>query len=150
MADPSIIGRDGGSADFPLDRSKVRELVLAIEETDAVYTDLDAAREAGFEALPAPLTWPILIGHWRPGRELLEGLGLDYGRLLNGGARWEYVRPVLVGEEIRATRTVTDVKRKDGKRGGTMTLVEFETVFRDADGEVVARQFDTLIETGDA
>lgn len=148
MVSSDIVGQDGGSAAFPLDRSKIRELVLAIGEQDPIHTDREAAAAAGFADVVGPLTWPVLVGHWRDGAALIERLGLDYRRLLAGETSWEYVRPAVAGEEITATRVVEDVTTREGKRGGQMMLVRFKTTLANADGEVLAYQYDTLIQTG--
>ena len=56
--------------------------------------------------------------------------------------------PVAVGDELTATRRVTAVSRRAGKRGGEMTFVTVETEFVNQDGALAVRQEDTLIETG--
>lgn len=148
MPDESQIGMELDEVTLPVERGKVRELVRALHDDDPVYQDRDAARAAGFDDIPAPPTYSVVAMHWRDRDAAIEDLGFDFKRLLHGGTSWEYVRPLTVGEEVTCRRRVADVKRREGKRGGTMTFVTVEGEFTDASGEVVLRQQDTLIETG--
>jgi len=139
-----------GETRFLVDRSKTMELAKALFDDDPVYSDPEAARAAGFEAIPAPLTASVLASHWatRTTAETARELGMDLTRILHGEAAWEYVRPLVVGDELCGRTRVVDVKTREGSRGGTMTLVTMETEFVDAAGEVALRKRDTLIERG--
>lgn len=144
----SILGVDVGSADFPLESGKIRELAFAIGEDDPVFTDPEAARAAGYRAPPGPLTWPVLAGHWRDGDEMIRRLRVDPGRLLHGEISWEYLRPVTAGMKLHADRQVVDATFKTGNRGGEMRLITVATTYTDGDGAEVARQTDVYIERG--
>jgi len=148
MADPSLIGTHLGTTKFPVDRSKVREFALSLDDHDPVYQDAAAARTAGFGAIPAPATFAVSSAHWRTDDDMIAALGLDLRRVLHGECRWEYFEPVLVGDELTETRRVSDVTRREGKRGGTMTMITIETDFTNQRDELVVRQTDVLIETG--
>jgi hypothetical protein len=148
MPDPSQIGLELDSVTFPVERGKVREFVRSLHEDDPVFQDAATAQARGFAAIPVPLTFAMSAFHWRERDAAIEDLGFDFARLLHGGTAWEYLRPVVVGDELTIRRRVQDVKQRDGKRGGTMTFVTIEAEATDADGEVVMRQTDTLIQTG--
>ncbi|WP_354700842.1 hypothetical protein DSM112329_01134 [Paraconexibacter sp. AEG42_29] len=150
MATTDDIGRELERPSFRIDPSKVGELARSLFDEDPVYRDEEAARAAGFAGLPVPLTASTLTSFNAEGGALgaAAALGLDLGRLLHGEASWEYVRPLRVGDALTGTTTVLDVTKKEGSRGGTMTLVVLGTEFRDAGGDVVLRKTDTLIERG--
>ena len=148
MPDPSQVGLELDEVTFPVERGKVREFVRALHEHDPIYEDADAASAAGFAAIPAPLTFPMVAMMWRERDAAIEDLGFDFKRLLHGGTTWEYLRPLLVGDEITVKRSVAAVNEREGKRGGVMTFVTIDTEITDAAGDVVARQTDTLIQTG--
>lgn len=142
-----LVGLQLAGATLFVERGKVRELALALGEDDPVFRDEAAARAAGFERIPAPPTFTTTIAHWLGADMGIGELGLDLRRLLHGEASWEYLAPVYVGDELRAERCVTDVTTRDGKRGGTMTLVTVTTDFINQDGTTVIRHRDLLIET---
>src|SRR4051812_27603293 len=131
MATTDDIGRDMGEAHFLVERSKSMELAKALFDDDPVYRDPEAARAAGFDAIPAPLTASTLTNHWATAgaQGAASALGIDIARLLHGETAWEYVRPLYVGDELKGRTKVADVTTREGKRGGTMTLVTLETEF---------------------
>ena len=148
MTDASLAGRDLGTMTFPVDRSKVREFARALGDPDPVYTDVDAARAAGFTDIPVPPTFVVSSAHWREEDNMVATLGLDLRRVLHGECGWEYHGPVVVGDQLTARRRVSGVNRREGRRGGTMTMVTIETDFVNQREELVVRQTDVLIETG--
>jgi acyl dehydratase len=148
MLDPSLIGTDLDEFPLPVERSKVREFARALFDDDPIYQDADAARRAGFEDVPAPLTFAAASMHFRDDLPLFERLGLDLKRVLHGESSWEYLAPVHVGDELVAHRRIADITTRPGKRGGEMTLVTFEMNFVNADGDTVLRERDVVIQTG--
>lgn len=150
MIDPAIVGNEIGSVRFPVDRSKLAELARSFGDDDPVWYDRDAAREAGFDDIPVPPTMTVIADHWRPGGAvaMVDAIGADLARVLHGEASWEFLAPVRAGAELTATQRVEDITTREGKRGGSMTLVALVTDYTDADGTVVARRRDTLIERG--
>jgi hypothetical protein len=51
------------------------------------------------------------------------------------------------GDVLTATSHVKDRFEKEGKRGGTMTFIISETVFKDQSGAIVAYSRGTTIQT---
>jgi acyl dehydratase len=148
MLDPSLIGKDLDEFQLPVERSKVREFARALLDDDPIYNDANAAQEAGFEDVPAPLTFAAASMHFRDDLPLFERLGLDLKRVLHGESSWAYLAPVHVGDELVAHRRIADVTTRPGKRGGEMTLVTFELNFVNQNGDTVLRERDVVIQTG--
>ena len=63
---------------------------------------------------------------------------------LNGGNRFEYFAPVMIGDEITARGHVADVYDKKGA-SGEMLFIVFETNYTNQRGELVARLRGTMI-----
>jgi hypothetical protein len=150
MIDPDITGTEVGSVRFPIERSKLAELARSFGDDDPIWHDPDAARSAGFEEVPMQPTTTVIADHWRPGgaTEMADAIGADLRRLLHGGAAWEFLAPLRLGAELSASQRVEGVSKREGKRGGTMTMVRLVTDYTDADGQLVIRRRDTLIERG--
>jgi len=69
----------------------------------------------------------------------------EYGKgWLNGGNRFEYVEPVMVGDRITATGKVADVYEKTGSSGSLLFII-FETEYVNQHGRTVARLRGTAI-----
>lgn len=150
MIENGIVGRALPPVTFPVERSKLAELARAYFDDDPVWHDPEVAEPAGFDGPPLLPTTTVLVDHWREGGALAlaEMIGADLARVLHGEAAWEMLAPVHVGDRLTATTVVKDVTRRDGKRGGVMTLVTIETDFVNQAGILTVRRTDVLIETG--
>ena len=69
----------------------------------------------------------------------------EYGKgWLNGGNRFEYLAPVLIGDKITARGHIADVYEKEGS-GGNLLFIIFETEYTNQRGDLVARVRGTMI-----
>ena len=69
----------------------------------------------------------------------------EYGQgWLNGGNRFEYFAPVMIGDQITAVSHVADVYDKAGSTG-SMLFIVFETDYKNQRSELVARLRGTII-----
>ena len=150
MTDTFPIGTELDEFPLPVESSKVREFAIALLDDDPIYQDVGAARAAGFDDIPAPLTFAAASSHFRDDLLMFERLDMDLRRVLHGESSWEYLAPVTVGERLLARRRLADVAMRPGKRGGDMTLYTFESEFVNDRGDTVLRQRDVVIETGGA
>ena len=57
MIDKKWIGHDLQTSTMTIERGRLRLFAKAIGETDPVYTDVEAAKAAGYPDLPAPPTF---------------------------------------------------------------------------------------------
>jgi peroxisomal enoyl-CoA hydratase 2 len=129
---------------------KVAEFARAVRDDNPAHYDPDAARERGFEAVPAPLTFTRVSAfpHNRP--EGVEGTGFDLGLepvIIHGEQAYEFERPLVAGDVLDGETTLAEVYQREGRRGGTMTFVEYETAYYDQDGDLVVTDRSTAIET---
>jgi acyl dehydratase len=149
----SMVGTSARTAEgLRIEAGKVAEFAAAIGDESPIYRDAAVARERGYEAIPAPLTFTRTaeFPRYRPA-EFVEprgfGLGLDPTTTLHGEQSYEYHAPAVVGDVLSATATLTDVRRHEGDRGGEMTFAEIEQVFEDRTGRPIVTVRSTYIET---
>lgn len=131
-------------AEWVVERGKIAEFAHACLNSSDAYSAPDAV---------APPTFPQSMALWRArqGRAANPGRGgLDMRRVLHGEQEFEYVRPLRAGDVLSAEARVKDRFEKEGKRGGTMTFIISETIFRDQTGEIVAYSRGTTIQTSKA
>ena len=83
----------------------------------------------------------------RDERERRLGADLDYGRVLHGEQEFHYERLPFAGEVLKGVMRISKDFTKEGKRGGSMRFVTYESVFTDVQGEIVLTAYYTLIET---
>ncbi|MFZ0666454.1 MAG: MaoC family dehydratase N-terminal domain-containing protein [Acidimicrobiales bacterium] len=155
-----LIGTRTSSATVEVERGPVAGFAVAVCDNNPIYKDARAADAAGFDAIPAPPTYPFVIETWGRFPELqppdapaagggmakvLGPLMAKGGIILHGEQSFEYHRPVLVGDVLDGEGTVVDAYTKESK-GRTMTFVVSETVWRDrTTGEpVVTSRFNVI------
>ncbi len=56
-----MIGKPTGRSKVVVERGPVSQFAAAVGSTSPIYRDLDAAKAAGFAAIPAPPTWPFAM-----------------------------------------------------------------------------------------
>jgi acyl dehydratase len=135
--------------DLPVERGKVREFALAVGEDNPVLLDPEEARLQGFPDVLAPPTFTV-TQIWQVPREEREsrlGADLDYERVLHGEQEFVYRRLPVAGEVLKGTLRISKDFTKEGRRGGSMRFVTYESRFTDVDGEEVLTAFYTLIQT---
>ena len=135
--------------ELPVTEDAVREFATAVAADDPVHLDADAARERGFPAQLAPPTFTTrqIFPVPREERERRLGANLDYARVLHGEQEFVYKRLPVAGETLKGRMRISKDFEKEGKRGGSMRFVTYESVFTDADGEEVLTAYYTLLQT---
>lgn len=146
---PTILAETEIRFSLPVERDEVIEFALAVGEDNPVFFDADEARRHGFPDIPAPPTFTVtqILQVPRADRERRLGAGLDYGRVLHGEQEFIYNRLPVAGETLEGVMRISKDFTKEGKRGGSMRFVTYETVFTDAGGDGVLTAYYTLIET---
>src|SRR4051794_32711024 len=126
-------------------REKVREFARAVFATSPLHHDPEAARAAGYSDVVAPPTFPVVVQE-RTLAQLLGDphAGIDFSRVVHGDQRFTFSRPVVAGDELPATLTVTSVKTPGGH-----AMVTAESVIDDADQQHVVTAISTLVVRGD-
>ncbi|WP_246084433.1 FAS1-like dehydratase domain-containing protein [Salinadaptatus halalkaliphilus] len=136
---------------FRIEPGKVEEFARSITDPLPAFRDAEAARAAGLEDVPAPLTYARVSRFPRYQAHDQGGYGFDLGfqpeYVLHGEQTYEFERPLTVGDVLTGTTTLSDVYQRDGGRAGTMTFAIYETTYRDQNDELVLTDRSTVIET---
>jgi acyl dehydratase len=124
------VGREFAPFTFDVERSQLRLFAKAIGESRPMYTDIDAARAAGYRDLPAPATFPFSIGmNPEDPFDMVKALGVDLATVLHGEQSFEYVRPICAGDCVRVRREVVEAYQK---KGGALTFFVVALRYEDA------------------
>jgi acyl dehydratase len=127
-------------------REKVREFSRAVFATSPLNFDPEAARAAGYADIVAPPTFPVVIQEATLAQLLAEpDAGIDFERVVHGDQRFSYSRPIVAGDELTATLTVSSVKTLGGN-----AIVTAESSVVDSSGEHVVTAISALVVRGDA
>jgi len=136
MIDRNWIGHQLPAATLPIERSRLQFFAKAIGETDPVYFDREAARQAGYADLPAPPTF-LFAAELDAGvtTQLLQDLGIPLSKLLHGEQSFAYHLPVCVGDTVTVQSTITDIY---DKKNGALEFVVKDSVATNQHGSKVA------------
>lgn len=136
MIDMQWIGHEFRSSDMAIERGRLRFFAKAIGETNPVYTDLEAARAAGYSDLPAPPTF-LFAAELDSGAmfERLDAMAIPLGKLLHGEQGFEYFAPVVAGDTVTVRTRVADIYVK---KNGALEFVEMLAQVSNQRGEHVA------------
>ncbi|SKC41358.1 MaoC family dehydratase N-terminal domain-containing protein [Okibacterium fritillariae] len=144
---PDIQGKEfPPTAPYLVGREKVREFARAVFATNPINVDPEAARAAGHADVVAPPTFPVVVQEATLAQLLAdETAGIDFSRVVHGEQRFSYTRPIVAGDELTATLTVTSVKSLGGN-----SMVTASSDIVDAGGAHVVTAISTLVVRGDA
>ena len=143
---PELQGRSFPPTEpYLVGREKVREFSRAVFATNPINHDVAAALAAGYSDIVAPPTFPVVVQEATLAQLLAApDAGIDFSRVVHGDPRFTYSRPVVAGDELTATLTVTSVKTLGGN-----SMVTAESSIADASGAHVVTAVSTLVVRGD-
>lgn len=134
------------TAPYLVGREKVREFARAVFASSPLNFDVDAAAIAGYSDIVAPPTFPVVVQEATLAQLLAEpDAGIDFSMVVHGEQRFSYTRPIVAGDELTATLTVTSVKSLGGN-----SMVTAESLIVDARGSHVVTAISTLVVRGDS
>ncbi len=143
---PELQGRSyPATSPYLVGREKVREFARAVLATSPLNLDPAAARTAGYSDVVASPTFPVVVQEHTLAQLLGDpDAGIDFSRVVHGDQRFSYTRPIVAGDELTATLTVTSVKTLGGH-----SMVTAESAITDATGAHVVTAISTLVVRGD-
>ncbi len=139
-----IIGKPTGTTVVTVERGHLGLFAQAVKDGSPVYRDPRAAAAAGLAGIPAPPTYPGVMGNFgvypelqpdgaptgNPMGDVLMPLMAKGGIILHGEQEFNYHRPVYAGDVLVGEGRVVDAYQKESK-GRTMTFVVVETAWTD-------------------
>ncbi|QIX53621.1 MaoC family dehydratase N-terminal domain-containing protein [Rhodococcus sp. DMU1] len=139
------IGRETWSGEGTVRAREFQRWALAVGETNPLYFDIDVAKRHGYPALVMPpMFLPMVVRPLRALGELrADGSVPEYDlpglpeRRMAGGDKSEFLRAILDGEKVFASRVLADIVSKRG-RSGDFLLATWTTRYTDSDGSLIA------------
>jgi acyl dehydratase len=127
--DTSLVGREfPPTTPYAVTEDKVREFV--------------AATGGEYAGGPAPATFPIVMA-FDAMNAFLEAESIDLFRIVHGEQKFAYERPVVPGDVLSATLTVSSLRQIAGN-----DIIGTTSEVRDADGALVCSTSATLVHRG--
>ncbi len=114
---------------------QLRFFAKAIGETNPIYIDESAARDAGHPGLPLPPTFLFSLEFQIPSNAWRDELGIITSRILHGEETFKYHRMAYAGETLQFETHIADIY---DKKGGALSFVVRESRVTNQRGEHVA------------
>ena len=143
MLDRSYIGHVFPAFTAEVEKGRLRFFAKAIGESNPIYTDEEAAKAAGYRALPAPPTFTSVLDQESPDfLPVLDLLGIDIARILHGSQEFEYLEPICAGDTISVQVRIADIF---DKKGGALEFVVMEHTYTNQDDVLTTKATSTMV-----
>jgi acyl dehydratase len=141
--DRSILGQTFDETTFePVTREEILEFAAALDESNPLYTDEEAAHKGPFGGLVAPPTFCTKFRGQRFSPDNLPRfgkVGFDAGRDV------ELYAPIRPGDVLTMVSSVDDIYEKTG-RSGSMYFIVLRNLLTNQQGEKVAMIYHRLMQ----
>lgn len=144
-----LVGWKSPAFSVTLEKGRVADFAEAVLDDDSVFTDPVEARARGLSAPPVPITFFGSV--FFIDEDVHEpDLGFDKKQALHGGQEFTFNRTPLVGETLYGRTELTGVYEKASRNGNTIVIAEYETGYRDEEGELVLTSTRTRLEVDES
>jgi len=139
---PELVGRVfPPTAPYLVGREKVREFARAVLADAPQHSDPGAARALGYADVVAPPTFAMVVQDLTLQQLLGDPeSGIELSRLVHAEQRFRYSRPIVAGDELTATLSVTGIRTL-----GANAMITSEAEIVDADGAHVVTTTSVLL-----
>ncbi|MFZ5590320.1 MAG: MaoC family dehydratase N-terminal domain-containing protein [Bacillota bacterium] len=143
MEQSSLVGSKLPAFTFQVEKVKIREFALAVDDLNPLYLDSEAARQAGYRDVLAPPTFGICADFWgsMDFMSMCQFLQMNPVRVLHGEQEFVYHAPVCAGDEL----TVETVVESDTVKK-SLRLVVLASTYSNQYGEMVLESRKLIIE----
>ena len=143
MIDRAFIGHRFAPLVVEVEKGRLGAFARATGQTDPIYTDVQAAKSAGYRSLPAPPTFLFSLDLEREDPfYFINLMKIDLGRVLHGEQHFTYGEPICAGDTITLISTVQDIF---DKKGGAMEFVILRTTATNQFDEDVGGMTRTIV-----
>ena len=140
------------TAPDPLSRAAIRYYALAVGDHNPIYTDVDAARAAGWDDVVAPPTLLCDSNQYIAGECDADGFAghswnieVPNTRTVRGGNDYTFHRAARPNDVVTVTWRLVDMQERTNSAGTAMLVVTSEAKVTDQRGELILTNVETLI-----
>jgi acyl dehydratase len=143
MLDITDIGKVFPSVTAPVEKGRLRFFAKAIGESNPIYTDEAAAKEAGYKSLPMPPTLLFSLKMDVPNPfENYENSGAALAKILHANQAFTYHKSVVAGDSLTFESHIADIF---DKKGGELEFLVEKTKVSNQLNQHVADMTTTLV-----
>jgi hypothetical protein len=125
---------------YEVEREKIREYAIAVQNNDTSFFEEDAAAELGYKGLLAPLTFICVFGYKAQTAFFKHAnIAVEDAQIVQVDQVLKFQKPIVVGDRLYCDVYVDSVRRTHG----TQIIVTKNIVTNEA-GDVVQETYTTL------
>ena len=125
---------------YEVEREKIREYAVAVQNRDPWFTDEDAAAELGYKGLPAPLTFCCVFGYQAQTAFFkYANIAVTDAQIVQVDQVLKYFAPLVAGDKLYCDVYVDSVRVSHG----TQIIVTKNIITNEA-GDIVQETYTTL------
>jgi hypothetical protein len=125
---------------YIVEREKVREYAIAVQNEDSWFFEEDAAAEIGYQGLPAPLTFICVFGYKAQSAFFKHAnIAVTDQKIVQVDQVLKFEQPIVEGDKLHCDVYVDSVRESHG----TQIIVTKNIITNDV-GEIVQETYTTL------
>ena len=143
MIDKKWLGHELPVSTLMLEHGRLLAFARAIDESEPVYVDVEAARAAGYPDLLAPPTF-LFAAEQDSGTQMaaVKAMGISLDKLLHGEQGFTWHRPACAGDTVSVHTRVSEIYEK---KGGALEFVVLLSDVRNQHDELAAELRGVLV-----
>ena len=125
---------------YEVEREKIREYALAVQNEDASFFTEDAAAELGYKALLAPLTFICVFGYKAQTAFFKHAnIAVEDAQIVQVDQVLKFQKPIVAGDKLYCDVYVDSVRQSHGTQ-----IIVTKNIVTDEAGDVVQVTYTTL------
>ena len=125
---------------YEVEREKIREYAVAVQNDDASFFEEKAAAELGYEGLLAPLTFISVFGYKAQTAFFQHAnIAVSDAQIVQVDQVLKFAKPIVAGDKLYCDVWVDSMREAHGTR-----IVVTKNIITNGDGEIVQETYTTL------
>ena len=125
---------------YEVEREKIREYAIAVQNEDAAFFQEDAAAELGYKGLLAPLTFICVFGYKAQTAFFKHAnIAVEDAQIVQVDQVLKFQKPIVAGDKLYCDVYVDSVRQSHGTQ-----IIVTKNIVTDEAGDVVQVTYTTL------
>ena len=125
---------------YEVEREKIREYAIAVQNDDSSYFEEGAAAELGYKGLLAPLTFICVFGYKAQTAFFKNAnIGVQDAQVVQVDQVLKFEKPIVAGDKLYCDVYVDSTREAHGTQ-----IIVTKNIITNEDGEIVQETYTTL------
>jgi hypothetical protein len=125
---------------YEVEREKIREYAVAVQNDDTWFHDEDAAAELGYKALLAPLTFICVFGYKAQSAFFKNAsIAVEDAQIVQVDQVLKFSKPIVAGAKLYCDVYVDSMRESHGTQ-----IIVTKNIITDEAGDIVQETYTTL------